>query len=142
MRNLKSCGRKTGLGCYKNDSEEKNEWEIYKSNEGINRSYQMIDPVQVMQQMVRTRYKLLVVLDEIVEMSPEFYETQKITIHYNFLGLEQKIPLQTSYALHYGSVLPINKIRLCYFFAESISGINQFLRQKDVIDHASRFIES
>ncbi len=79
-----------------------------------------------------TRYKLLVVLNEIAEVSPQFYAAQRIVMSTNFLGLELRVALQASYALHYGSVVPVNKVRLYYFFTDNVAAVNEVLRQKDV----------
>ncbi len=85
----------------------------------------------------RTRYKMLLVFSELVELSEEFLKAGKITLAYNFLGLESRIVLNATASLKKDTrSIPINKLRLYYFFSDSASQVNEVLRQKDVQFHA------
>ena len=91
----------------------------------------------LIQKRPKARYKLLLVFEQLVEVSEEFFKTMKITLVYNFLGLEGKILLNpTNYNLEQKTIT-INKVRLYYFFADSISDVNDALRQKYVFQHSS-----
>ena len=120
--------QKTGIGFYKKNSEEMTEWEMYSKS--LNRS---VDSSQIIQLGKLNRYRLIVILDEIAEMSDEFKNTQKVTISYSFLGFEQKVVLNSRYVLKYGNVIPVQKVKLYYFFTNSVAGVHQLLKQKDVI---------
>lgn len=124
--------KKLGISFYQKDDEDSNAWQEYQKKENSNSSFQQIDLNALLLSKPRIRYKLLVVLNELVELSPEFFQTQRITLSYNFIGFEQKIQLYSSYALRYGKTIPINRVKLFYFFADSFYNVNEQLRQKDV----------
>lgn len=122
--------RKSAVTFFKKDSKIQNEWEMfYKKSQPLNKSF---DPSAIMQIGKVTRFKVLIVLDEIAEMSKEFYNTEKITVAYNILGFEQKICINSGYTLRYGNTVPIKKVKLFYFFADNLNAVNKLLRQKDV----------
>lgn len=81
---------------------------------------------------VCTRYKMLLVFGELVELSEEFLKASKITLVYNFLGLEGKFVLTPANFNQESTKIAINKVRLYYFFAENTSAVGEVLRQKDV----------
>jgi hypothetical protein len=90
----------------------------------------------------RIRFKLLIVLQELVELSREFYQAEKATISYQFLGFESRITLHLAHILRYSSYVPINKVRLIYFFSDGVGPVNALLHQNDVLASTELDIES
>jgi len=80
----------------------------------------------------KVRYKLLLTFEELVEMTDELMNCEKITLTYSFLGLEGKFVLGPENFDRKNKTVSIKKVKLYYFFGNSVSEVNELLRQKDV----------
>eukprot|EP00826_Nyctotherus_ovalis_P018486 TRINITY_DN1553_c0_g2_i3.p5 TRINITY_DN1553_c0_g2~~TRINITY_DN1553_c0_g2_i3.p5 ORF type:complete len:126 (-),score=33.68 TRINITY_DN1553_c0_g2_i3:422-799(-) len=80
----------------------------------------------------KVRYKLLLIFEELVEMTDEMLDSEKIILTYSFLGLEGKFTLSSENFDRKNKAAPIKKVKLYYFFGNSVAEVNELLRQKDV----------
>ena len=96
------------------------------------------DPIDkrssLIQKNYKIRYKLFLVFNELAEVPDEFFDSGKITLTYSFLGLEGKYVLSPEDFDKEKKTISIKKIKLYYFFGNTIREVNEILRQKDVID--------
>jgi len=123
--------KKLGKSFYQKEELDSSAWEEYQKKESSDKSFQRIDLNTLLISKPRYRYRLLIVLNELVELSQEFYQTQRVGLAYNIIGFEGKIQLFSTYALRYANAIPINRVRLYYFFSDTASSVNELLRQKD-----------
>ena len=112
------------------NTQEQNEWKLYKEQKQFS---EVIDPSREIQLGILTRYRFLLVLDKIAEMSPEFKTAKKLTLVCSFFGFEERFVLESSLLLEDYSFIPINKVRLHYFFTNSVSFVKKLLKNKAVI---------
>lgn len=80
----------------------------------------------------KVRYKLLLIFEELVEMTDELMNCEKITLTYSFLGFEGKFVLGPENFDRKNKTVSIKKVKLYYFFGNSVSEVNELFRQKDV----------
>lgn len=80
----------------------------------------------------KVRYKLLLIFEELVEMTDEMLDSERITLTYSFLGLDGKFVLNSEHFDRKSKTAPIKKVKLYYFFGNSVAEVNELLRQKDV----------
>ena len=121
---------KIGMTSYnKKDTEEQNEWKLYYKNKiSLNASINQTNELKTL-----NRYRFFVVLEDLREMSAEFYNANKITLVYSLIGFENRIVLTTEQLLNDVKFVPIHKVRLYYFFSNSNAAVNKLLKDKDVI---------
>jgi hypothetical protein len=80
------------------------------------------------------RYRILVVFYEITELPQRLMDKKNFGISFKLFGVKHKIKLDTSETLPFGiNIIPINKLRLFYFFCESTDHFRKFLRTKNVL---------
>ena len=134
MMNVSRCTSKRGIRGQKSAEMPPN-WEL---NLGENTEMgiipdEPIDPATLLSLPKLYRYRLLMIFYELHELPPNIMLKRNFSISFKLFGNIHKFKLYSEETLDYGlSFIPIQKIRLFYFFCENDNLFQNYLDDKSV----------
>jgi LMBR1 domain-containing protein 1 len=81
------------------------------------------------------RYRMMLYLHMLYDVPKDIDTTKNYSIEYTILGQKQryKVELANAFSINGDILIPINKLRVVYFFSKDRKGVNDFINEQRVI---------